>query len=408
MTSEIRQRRGGSKKKQSTVARKEEQTPAPSVAPSDSEETLWQTLRRHPLVKVVPVVLIFYTLHFAYYFFQLQRPDLLASATLGKVQLRPAVSVTDQRQLLIVGTMSSGMEEMAADLSDKLGLEVGFESSDTKWKHVRDGTASWFHGIRFLEPLETKDIVVRWSQLCVNYTAGMGFHPKMYNSTACSSRNMWSNCWSKQCLEVLRTEWGCGAAQCQTPYRTTLLQVRHPLRTMESLVTQFCDGGLNGTVHPAFVTYASMLFPDHDYQDDSCIEASANYVLNYYRAMLQARSKGLIADMYRVEETSPCEVARLAGLTEPSTTVYAPHVPRIVEICGDRTSVANQVMEVASVPRNKLNSKLVSLDWKDLRGGLQGSRRSEGDTTVERQIRELTTTLGYITEQEYTADADFL
>jgi hypothetical protein len=395
MAGEVRQRRN--KKKHSQATKEEEKPPAPA-APLQ-EQTLWQTFRSHPLVKVMPYILIPYAFYLAFNYFRLQRPDLVASATLGMIQLRPAVSVTDERQLLIVGTMNSGMEEVVVDLNKKLKLEVGHVSSDTKWKYVRDGTVSWFHGIRFLEPIELKDLVLRWSRLCGNYTADMLFHRDMYDSSACPSYKLWSKCWAKQCFEILRTEWGC-AANCQTPYRTALLQVRHPLRNMESLVTQFCEGGLNGTIHPTFVAYASALFPSHDYGNDSCIEATAHYVLDYNQAMLKARSKGLIADVFRIEETSPCEVATLVGLMEPATTVYAPNSPRIAAICEDPICPENQVMQVHKVPQNKRNTELLSLKWEDLHGGLHGSRRSEGDTTVERQIRELTKTLGYNPDQE--------
>lgn len=405
MTGEVRQRRGGNKKKQSKATKEEEKPPASATPPE--EETLWKTFRSHPLVQVMPLILFPYAFYLAFNYFGLQRPDIVASATLGMIQLRPAVSVTDERQLLIVGTMSSGTEQVAGDLNAKLKLEVGHVSSDTKWNHVRDGTVSWFHGIRFLEPIELKDLALRWSLLCGNYTAGMLFHPNMYNSSACSNRKLWSECWAKQCFNILRTEWGC-AAECQTPYRTTLLQVRHPLRNMESLVTQFCEGGLNGTIHPIFVAYASGLFPSHDYGNDSCIEATANYVMDYNQAMLKARSKGLIADVYRIEETSPCELARLAGLMEPATTVYAPNSPSIAAICEDPTCPANQVFQVHNVPKNKRNTELLSLKWEDLRGGLHGSHRSGGDTTLERQIRQLTKTLGYNPDQEYTAEAEFL
>ena len=46
--------------------------------------------------------------------------------------------------------MSSGTTQMAHGLTSKLGLEIGHENSETKWSFVRDGTVSWFHGIRFL------------------------------------------------------------------------------------------------------------------------------------------------------------------------------------------------------------------------------------------------------------------
>ena len=258
MTGQVRQRRGGKKKRKTNQDAKpptEEPTPP-------EEETMWQTLKGHPLVMVIPVVLVPYTLYLSFLYFQLQRPDIISAVTLGMIQLRPAISVTDERQMLIVGTMSSGTVQVASDLQETLKLEVGHETSDAEWSFVRDGTVSWFHGIRFLETSrDPKDMVLRWARLCTNYTKLMGFHPNMYKSSECSSRVEWSKCWSKQCLNVLRTEWGCAeSTSCETPFRTTLLQLRHPLRTMESLVTKFCQGGLNGTYsmcHGVLPTYTS-------------------------------------------------------------------------------------------------------------------------------------------------------
>ena len=394
MAGEVRQRRGA-KKKQSKGSKSaaSQENKVSEQPPVPEEETAWQTIKGHPLTMVIPIVLIPYSFYLAFLYLRLQRPDLLASATLGAVQLRPAVSITDERQLLIVATMSSGTVQVASDLRAQLNLEVGHEMADTDWNFVRDGTVSWWHGTRFMEPLELKDLVFRWSKLCGNYTENMGFHPNMYKSSVCSGRKKWSKCWSKLCFDILKHEFGCSRSQqCETPFRTSLLQVRHPMRTLESLVTKFCKGSLNGTIHPAFVTYATALFPDHDFEDDSCIEATAYYLVEYNLILVDAYSKGLIAEMYRIEETSPCDVARMAGLMDPATTVFAPNFEKIAHICDDELSAANQVMEST---KHKVNIGQVSLKWEDLRGGMHESRRPEGDTTVEKSIRSLIKRLGY-------------
>ena len=69
---------------------------------------------------------------------------------MGIVQPRPAVHLTDPRQVLIVGTISSGTSQVANDLKNKLGLEIGHENAVASWSFVRDGTVSWFHGIRYI------------------------------------------------------------------------------------------------------------------------------------------------------------------------------------------------------------------------------------------------------------------
>lgn len=63
--------------------------------------------------------------------------------------LRPVVADAGIRQVLIVGSQSSGTSQLAAGLQE-LGLEVEHEHSDARWAFCRDGTVSWFHGIRFL------------------------------------------------------------------------------------------------------------------------------------------------------------------------------------------------------------------------------------------------------------------
>ena len=400
MAGEVRQRRKGAKKKQVTAAKaSSDKQPKPPEPVASEEETAWQTVKGHPLAMVLPVVLIPYSFYLAFLFFQLQRPDLIPF-----LRLRPAVSITDERQMLVVGTMSSGTVQVASDLREQLHLEVGHEVSDADWNFVRDGTVSWFHGIRFMEPLELKDLALRWSMLCVNYTENMGFHPNMYKSSACSGRKKWGKCWSRACLDILRNEWGCATTQdCETPFRTSLLQVRHPMKTLESLVTKFCKGGLNGTIHPSFVTYASALFPDHDYEQDSCIEATAHYLLEYNQVLMKAYSNGLINEMYRVEETSPCEVARMAGLSERESTVFAPNFDKVALLCQDSTSAANQVMESS---KHKVNIGHVNLRWEDLRGGMHGSNRTEGDRAVENAVRGLTKILGY--DVQYAGDSELL
>ncbi len=40
---------------------------------------------------------------------------------------------------------------MATNLQRDLGLEIGYEDSDSSWNFVRDGTASWIHGVRYFD-----------------------------------------------------------------------------------------------------------------------------------------------------------------------------------------------------------------------------------------------------------------
>ena len=49
---------------------------------------------------------------------------------------------------------------------------------------------------------------------------------------------------------------------------------------------------------------------------------------------------------------------------------------------------------------NKVNIDMVRLGWKDLRGGVHGSKRRNGDATLEKKVRNLYRALGYDESQE--------
>lgn len=147
--------------------------------------------------------------------------------------LRQPVGPSDQRQVLIVGTQSSGTTDMTRRLQS-LGLEIAHESSDTKWSFARDGTVSWLHVLRFLPGRATDE---QLDALCTSFNANMGFHPAMFRTPrhGCSYRSKWDACWARECRALVREEWGCAsggtsaapaaARACETPYARALLQV---------------------------------------------------------------------------------------------------------------------------------------------------------------------------------------
>lgn len=59
-------------------------------------ETLWQTFTNHPLVMISPFVLVPVIVYYVFYYFLLQHPELISSATFGIVPLRPAMRVSDE------------------------------------------------------------------------------------------------------------------------------------------------------------------------------------------------------------------------------------------------------------------------------------------------------------------------
>jgi hypothetical protein len=404
MAGEIRQRtnKKSSKKTSTTVApRGQRDKQVEKLPPGPPEEpTLWDTFTSHPLIVVLPIFLVPYLVYTSYYYFLLQRPDILIDYF--GIDVRPAVAVTEERQFLIIASMSSGTVQASSDLYSHLNLEVGHEVTDTKWNFVRDGTVSWFHGIRFLPQPELSIKMRSMLALCANFTGSMGFHPAMYKESGCSKTRKWDRCWTKACFSILNSEWGCGLADtCETPFRRTLHQVRHPLRTVESLVTKFCEGGFEGTVHKSFLFFATHLFPSRDWSNDTCIEAAANYVILYNHAAINARKQGVVSHTYKVEDTSPCQIAKMAGLFEAESTVYPPNIEKIGQRCADALHTGQETMKST---KHKINEDFVNLDWKDLVGGQHGSVRPHDDGALVKELMSLTEELGYDPKQPRTED----
>lgn len=371
------------------------------------EESLWQTFISHPLIKVIPIVIIPYLLFQAYFVIRLQHPEYFGSL------LRPAVALTEERQFLIVGTLSSGIIQVATTLFEEFGLEVVTEASDTSWYFARDGTVSWFHGIRFLPSRSgaPHEAMGAMTSLCFNYTERMGFHPSYYRSNSkCSSRTNWDQCWARECLYLLDGEWGCALGpkegevgkSCETPFRRTLHQVRHPLRTVESLVAKFCVGGVDGQLNPSFMKFMLPIFTSLS-EHDSCIEAATKYVLEYTLAMIDARKKGLIAGMYQIETATPCDIVEMAGLTTPKDVVYGPNLEKITSICSQPFHKAKYSIKPTV---NKKKKVRIALEWSDLRGGVHRSNRTDDD--LGDALKALTLELGYeLDETKATTQSEF-
>ncbi|EJK75571.1 hypothetical protein THAOC_02702 [Thalassiosira oceanica] len=355
----------------------------------------------HPLVRVGKYVLIPYVLYLSYYYFQLQHPEVVSLVTLGLVRLRPAIyNSASPRQVLIVGTQGSGTVQMASTLKRQLGLEIEHESTDAAWSFARDGSVSWFHGIRFFAPTSQKEKLDSIHALCSapqSTHENMGFHPAMYGPprNKCSYRSKWNDCWKSECYMILLQEWACMSnLSCDINFRANLHQVRNPVHNIESLITKFCVGGLEGSVQEPFVKYASALFPTHDFANDSCIDAVSYFVVMYLEAMVKAREKGHIDNFYRVEDSSACAVVDAAGLTQLSTTVYEPNYEHVSKLCNE-SDVRSAAQNVVGQDRNKVNKGQVALAWDDFLGGRHGSKRKDGDHELVQRLKRLFAAFSY-------------
>ncbi len=256
---------------------------------------------------------------------------------------RPAMSLEEERALLIVGFMSSGTKQMTQELQS-LGFEVQHEQSDARRYLCRDGTVSWAHAIRFLRYESETARLAAVSNLCAS--AGIvGFSFAFFDAVnecqtprqqdVASKRWDWDACWSSHCKRVLTQELSCaveehqpprgGSARCFTPFARTLLQVRHPLRNLESLVAGYCAS--EDTVERAaaaeqlrflrklgLVRPASLASPAAG--GDTCSVRFGWALVKYLRAAMPR-----VDGIFRVETTPPCEVGVLGlGLRNQSAS----------------------------------------------------------------------------------------
>ena len=360
--------------------------------PTDSDEPLSEIFWSHPLIKRGKFFFFPYILWTAHFYLRLKHPEYVSTATAGLINLRSAVGVGDPRQVLILASPSSATNQMAKELSSKFGLEIGKETSDSETYFVRDGTVSWFRGIRFLNTPDS-DKVKSFIDICQEEQMNMGFHPNSYRIpvNSCSNKKIWDECWQKECMLTLVKEWSCATQNnpkpCEINFEHVIHQVRNPLRTIESLVFNFCEGEMQGEVASSFLVYASALFPHHNFYENSCIEAAGYFLVEYQTALIEARKRDEIKAFYRIEDSSACDVAKLAGFMNSETALYAPNQVRIAEKCGNSSSNARTVIE------EKENS--LKLGWKDLHGGMHGSMKKEGDKDLEKKVRVLFHEFGY-------------
>jgi hypothetical protein len=376
--------------------------PPNSHTPQGDNETLAQTFFKHPLIRVVPFILIPYVLYNVIYFLSLSRPDIITQATFGLVKLRPALQPQQEHQVLIVGSEVTENRHVMTGLARSLKLEIFHEAVDAQNYFCRDGSVSWFQIMRFLEPLEESSEfgLDSINELCLTRTESLVgfFHPKHYDYSKCSAREKWSKCWAKECLQIVTSEWGCAwkeDASCTPPFARVLHQVRHPIRTIETLNATFCE---KEDLMVPFVRLVSTWFPNLNWDKLSCLEAMSWYVVQFHKTMLKAREAGLVHDMFQVENTSPCEVASQAGFLEGFSAAYEPNPTRLAKLCQDETNTEAQVQNTFSKIKEKNDGKQQEEDkltFEDFQGGKHGSQRGPADTSLEDEVRKLVKKLGY-------------
>jgi hypothetical protein len=229
--------------------------------------------------------------------------------------------------------------------------------------------------------------------LASNKASGSAFALRSYKPSNCWPWPIQNQtCHQRDCLQFIGREFGCGLTvdACRTPFASVLLLVRHPMHVLQQLVPKICPGNVSTTkaMHPAVRQMAGVFMPD-DTEDSTCVATLAMYLLEYHRALLDAQKQGRVDAMVQYENTTLCELANMAGFTDPSQAVYAPNVDKVTRLCNAENSkgdvhLALPLLETKSAD---LTMPKTLLQWDDL--------ETVGGTSLVKAVKDLCRELGY-------------
>lgn len=290
------------------------------------------------------------------------------------------------RQLLIVGTQSSGTSAISLNLTEALGLEIAHESSDASQSPCRDGTVSWVHGLRFVRAHADAEAV---RALCAAQLPRLGLLRNAFRAPRecglLESLQAWPPCQQRACSAMQAEQRGCGLRarpSCAPPFARTLLQVRHPLHVIASLAAKFCPSGPDGPLDPAFATALRALWPHHPWAASSCVGSAGWYVALYNEDALAAVEDGRIHAWYAVERSGVCDVARLGGFTDQpppaGACVHAPSCERVRRACEGGASAPREPGTLALLLAGFSRALPFALPGAPRRGRNRQNRRAGG------------------------------
>lgn len=434
------------------------------AGPPTEEETLTSVFFSHPLVKMAQIIVLPYLILRGLNYVSLKRPEWVNRSTGGFIQLRPAVGTTEERQVLIIGASIADNKIVSRELVSTLRLEVAHETFDTQNDYCRDGTTSWFQIMRFvglagMDGVDRDDVVdttttttttstIRrldaFKELCVdrNSTIAKEFHPKLYTPSQCSSYENWSKCWTKECLDTIKTSLECATrkddgsstttdegdglnegrtgSQCSPTFRRILHLTRHPLVTIENFNSTVCA---STKLQTNFFTVIGGFFPHRQWENMSCLEGISWYTYDFESTMLMARKDHHLVDgMFPIESTSPCDVVSMAGfMDDRSRAVDDRTAARLSKACHGPIDDENTIIkdndnnkkdERANSPdifvpkpsKKTTDSKIVtSVTWADLESELDGNK------ILVQLLKSLTHDLGYgVGPMERKATSEFI
>ena len=290
--------------------------------------------------------------------------------------------------VVVVGAMGSGTVHTSRELR-ALGLDVTHERFDG-----RDGAVGYAHALLYLDPRDDKER----DPLCLT-NLKRAWHPQLIfvdtrgecgeerdhrGASPGGAMKRIGQCWRKACPAAARRWRGCGAkgtCPVQLAPKPVVL-VRHPLRTVESLVSGFCgDGALaaNGTrsVEPQILAMARIVGLDEaPLSQISCAHGFARAWAGYYGALEHLIKKGAAAGVVRVEQDNG--VCAIVSKAAAAAKKPPQRLAAAAETCAHRGWRAwlpalrerwERIFDVGPFDdgANRRNEGRLRLSWRDLR-----------------------------------------
>ena len=124
MANNKKKNRGKKEKKDTKPVRTEKVQDEPEEEVSSKPFTLFGFMKQFPFTWITIAIFIPKLVRDTYMYAVLQEPGWLAKGSFGLLSLRPAVGVTDPRQVLILGSISSGTTQVTYDMKQNLPQTV--------------------------------------------------------------------------------------------------------------------------------------------------------------------------------------------------------------------------------------------------------------------------------------------
>jgi hypothetical protein len=156
---------------------------------------------------------------------------------------------------------------------------------------------------------------------------------------------------------------------------------------------KFCESA-NSSLNPEIGHIFAALWPadsDKFSSESGCLRAVAWYWTLMHESLIEALESGALHGWYRVEGSSACGIARLAGFDRPETAIYQPAVAQYQEHC-----ISNPLPKKPRTVNERNRGKL----------HVQPSLLDALDSELGQRMRALTLRFGYSYENDPAAASE--